>query len=254
MMNWNLNDAVGAPVKVTALDKTSLLADIAERFATEQGFSIATLNLDHVVKLRKDQDFGRAYSAHTHVTADGNPIVWLSRLSGQSNVALAPGSELIVPACEVAAKHSIPVALFGATQESLNAAAAALKELIPGLEIALCLAPPMGFDPDGPLADEAIEALRESGARLTFLAIGAPKQERFAARAQQVLPTAGFLSIGAGLDFISGEQVRAPVWVRKLSLEWVWRMFGNPRRLAMRYAACIAIMPRLTFMAWRERQ
>jgi len=224
-----------------------------DRFAKKQGFSIATINLDHTVKLRQDHEFCTAYGAHTHVTADGNPIVWLSRLAGQSDVNLVPGSELIEPLCKLAAQQKVPVALFGATEDSLDAAAKALRARIADIDVVLCLAPPMGFDPVGAAATEAIEKIRESGARLVFLALGAPKQERFATFASTALPQTGFVSIGAGLDFISGAQVRAPSWVRAMSLEWVWRMLGNPRRLAMRYAACIAIMPRLTWRAYRSR-
>jgi exopolysaccharide biosynthesis WecB/TagA/CpsF family protein len=112
----------------------------------------------------------------------------------------------------------------------------------------------MGFDPEGAEADAAIEKLRESGARLVFLALGAPKQERFAARAQTALPETGFLSIGAGLDFISGAQKRAPAWVRAIAMEWLWRMSGDPRRLAGRYAACIVALPGLTFRAMAARR
>jgi N-acetylglucosaminyldiphosphoundecaprenol N-acetyl-beta-D-mannosaminyltransferase len=95
----------------------------------------------------------------------------------------------------------------------------------------------MDFDPDGEEADKIIAKIGMSGARLVYLALGAPKQERFAARAQLVLPGVGFLSIGAGLNFISGAQVWAPEWVRAIATEWIWRLAMNPRRLAARYGA-----------------
>ena len=124
----------------------------------------------------------------------------------------------------------------------------------PGLNVVLTLAPPMGFDPDSDAAGEAIETIRQSGARLVYLALGAPKQERFAARAQAALPEAGFLSIGASLDFIVGTQVRAPAWVRRLALEWVWRLLSNPKRLAGRYVSCFAILPGLVLRALSSRR
>jgi len=253
MMNWNLAPNHSSPVVVNVNDQDSLLADLEQHFEQGRGFAIATLNLDHVVKLRKDAAFHQAYSAHTHITADGNPVVWLSHLAGQNDITLIPGSELIEPVSSLAAQHQIPVALFGATDESLQQAATALQSQIQGLNIVLCLSPPMGFDPDGATASEAIETIRASGARMVFLALGAPKQERFAQAALKALPEVGFLSIGAGLDFISGNQTRAPRWVRAVALEWLWRMIGNPRRLAMRYAGCIAILPRLALHAWRNR-
>lgn len=248
MTIWSTENAVS----VTAPDRDTLLADIAARLRRGAGFSVATLNLDHVVKLARDPDFRAAYAAQTHVTADGNPIVWLSRLAGE-RVSLVPGSELIDPVAALAAGTGTPVGLFGATEASLGAAARALELRHPGLDVALTLAPPMGFEPTGSAADDAIARIRDSGARLIFLALGAPKQERFAARAQEILPGVGFLSIGAGLDFISGVQTRAPLWVRRFAAEWLWRVAHDPRRLTGRYAACAAAMPALTFRALRAR-
>jgi len=256
-MNWADDAQTGdarADVAVNVTDRDSLLADLEHRFTQGKGFSVATLNLDHVVKLGRDADFRRAYAAHTHVTADGNPVVWLSHLAGHPEVTLVPGSELITPLADLAARVGAPVALFGATEASLTAASDALKAAHPGLKVVLTLAPPMGFAPEGAVADGAIEAIRKSGAQLVFLALGAPKQERFAARAQAQLTGTGFLSIGAGLDFISGAQKRAPALVRALAAEWLWRMAGNPRRLARRYFDCLVVLPGLTTRALVSRR
>jgi exopolysaccharide biosynthesis WecB/TagA/CpsF family protein len=251
-MRWSDGSQENVGVAVTAPHRDALLTELSVRLATGQGFSVATLNLDHVTKLRSLSDFRAAYLRHTHVTADGNPIVWLSRLAGQ-DVSLIPGSELITPVADLAAKHDVSVALFGATEASLQLAARALETQIPGLRIAATIAPSMEFDPIGEQAEQAILALRMSGAGLCFIALGAPKQEIFAAHAQDELPHMGFLSIGAGLDFISGEQVRAPRLVRALAAEWVWRLVGNPRRLVGRYSACIAIFPYLLYRSLKIR-
>lgn len=240
-------------ITVTVRDAAGLLADLDARLRSGRGFAVATLNLDHVVKLRRLPDFRAAYLRHSHVTADGNPIVWLARLAGQ-DVSLVPGSELVAPVAGIAARAHVPVALFGATEEALAAAGAALKAELPDLDIVAEIAPPMGFDPQSPDADRMIEALAASGARLCFLALGAPKQELFAARALARLPETGFLSIGAGLDFLAGRQTRAPRLVRALAAEWLWRLAGNPRRLAGRYAACLAILPALVLRAMRTRR
>lgn len=251
MMIWSDSDTGG--VTVTVPDRPALLRDLARRFAAGEGFAVATLNLDHVVKLARDPAFRAAYAAQTHVTADGNPIVWLSRLAGQG-VSLVPGSELIDPVAALAAEKRVPVGLLGSTETTLAAAAQVLQARHPGLEIALRHAPPMGFDPDGAGGTAAIEAIRASGARLVFLALGAPRQEVLAARARTALPGTGFLSIGAGLDFIAGTQTRAPAWVRRLAAEWFWRLTGDPRRLAARYGACALVMPGLTWRAFRARR
>lgn len=234
----------------------ALLSDIEDRLRQGQGFAIATLNLDHVVKMRRNPGFRAAYHAHSHVVADGNPIVWLSRLAGRDQVALVPGSELIEPVAALAARLGTPLAFLGSTETVLQAASADLRARHPGLEVAACLAPPYGFDPESAAADAMLDQVAASGARICLLALGAPKQEILAARGLARHPQLGFLSIGAGLDFIAGHQVRAPVWVRRIAMEWLWRMLSNPRRLARRYLDCALILPSLTgsALAARRRQ
>jgi len=239
-------------IRVNMPTRAALLAEVARRFAAGQGFALATINLDHLVKLRRDPVFAAAYAAQDLVVADGNPIVWLSRLARRP-VELVPGSDLILPLAQGAASAGVTVALLGSTEPALTAAARALEARVPGLRVAACIAPPMGFDPDGPGADAVLETVRASGARLVFLALGAPKQERLAARGMAALPGVGFASIGAGLDFLAGRQTRAPAWVRAIAMEWLWRMLSNPRRLARRYAECALILPGQAVAALRQR-
>lgn len=232
--------------------EAALLAEIEAQLGAGQGFAIATLNLDHVVKMRRDPAFLRAYLAHSHVVADGNPIVWMARLAGRK-VSLVPGSELITPIAALAARLGMPLAFLGSTGQVLALAAERLQAEHPGLEVAACLAPPYGFDPDSAAADAALDQVAASGARICLLALGAPKQERLAARGLARHPGMGFLSIGAGLDFIAGHQTRAPVWVRKIAMEWLWRMLSNPRRLARRYLDCALVLPSLAGQALSAR-
>lgn len=253
MIDWSAHRAPGSVLQVTAPLFSVLLADLRRHFEERRGFALATLNLDHLVKLERDPDFAKAYRAHSHVTADGNPVVWLSRLAGR-RVELIPGSDLVGPVTRLAAETGTPVALFGATETALAAAETALCRDAPGLRVVARIAPPMGFVPTGPAADAAIAQIGASGARLCLLALGAPKQEIFAAHAAARLPQTGFMSIGAGLDFLAGTQTRAPRWVRRIAAEWLWRLARNPRRLAGRYAMCFAILPGQAASAIRSRR
>ena len=251
--HFQFDIAGAAPIAVNVPDKATLMEHVATRLGERRGFALATINLDHLVKLHSSDAFRRAYGAQDLVVADGNPIVWLSRMASRP-VALAPGSELVIPIARVAAERGVPIALLGATGAVLEAAADVLRAEAPGLEIAACLAPSQNFDPEGPEADALLKALAGSGAGLTLLALGAPRQETFAARGRRAVPHMGFVSIGAGLDFLAGSQTRAPAWVRRLALEWLWRMASNPRRLAGRYLKCALLMPRLAMMALRQRR
>lgn len=238
-------------IAITHAARPDLLGEVSSRLARGEGFALATLNLDHLVKLRRDPGFRTAYAAQDMVVADGNPIVWLSRLARRP-VGLMPGSDLVLPLCEAAARAGLPVSMLGASAEALAAASAELARRIPGWREGLLIAPPMGFDPEGEAAHTALARLAELGPGLCLIALGAPKQERLAALGRRLAPQLGFASVGAGVEFLSGHQRRAPRWIRALALEWLWRALSAPRRLVPRYAACLAILPAEALRALRR--
>jgi exopolysaccharide biosynthesis WecB/TagA/CpsF family protein len=240
----------GERVRVNLAGPVEALAAVETRLAAGRGFALATLNLDHLVKLETDAGFRAAYARHDYVTADGNPVVWLSRL-GRAPVGLCPGADLVLPLARLAARRGAPMALVGSTERALARAAARLAAEAPGVELRALVAPPMGFDPDGEAAAAILARLGDDGVRLVLVALGAPKQERFAALGRRLAPSLGFVGVGAGLDFLAGEQRRAPPWMRRLALEWLWRAATSPRRLAGRYARGALALPGLAWRVWR---
>jgi len=238
--------------RITLANMDEALAAIAQDAARAESFAVFTLNLDHLVKRRQMADFRAAYRRARHVTADGWPVVWLARRQGMK-VSRTTGADMIVPLCQVAAALELPVAFVGSTQDVIFAATARLRELAPGLKIAGRWSPPFGFSPYGAAAGLLIEDIRKSGARLCFVALGAPKQELFAARAVEAGVPCGFPCIGAAVDFIAGAQRRAPRWVQSAGLEWAWRLAGNPRRLAGRYARSAIIFAKVAYEQMTDR-
>ena len=239
-------------IVITHPDAATLLADVAQHLRDGRGFSLATINLDHLVKLRANPMFRAAYAVQDMVVADGNPIVWLSRLA-RHPVSLVPGSDLVLPLVRVATKLGRPVVLFGSTPTALAGAVAALGASVPGVRIARTIAPDFGFNPVGPEAEALLRQINDIGPCLCLIALGAPKQEQLAALGRRLAPQAGFASVGAGVDFLSGHQQRAPEWSRRLALEWAWRAAQNPRRMVPRYLSCAAILPGQAWQAWRRR-
>ena len=232
----------GVSINVPSMpDAVTSVIDAARR---GEKFSVCTLNLDHVVQLERRADFRNAYRRARFVTADGFPIVILSRLLG-IHIQRTTGADLIEPLCAEAQKQHLSIFLLGSNNVTLAETAKALSRRYKGIRFAGFFSPGPDFDPYSQEADFAIESIRRSGARLCFLALGAPKQEVFAARCLDRLDGTGFLCIGAGLDFIAGTQQRAPAITQKIGLEWAWRMLKNPRRLGLRYAKCVAVVPKL---------
>ncbi|MDQ8729767.1 WecB/TagA/CpsF family glycosyltransferase [Bradyrhizobium sp. LHD-71] len=232
----------GITINVPTMDEA--ISSIVSAVQQGQTFSVCTLNLDHVVHLSSRDDFRHAYRRARFVTADGFPIVVLGRLA-KVPIRRTTGADLVEPICEEASRRGLSIFLLGSDDATLAESSNRLCERFPGLQIAGTYSPPRGFDPYAPEADEAIERVRASKARICFLALGSPKQEIFATRCLDRIPGTGLLCIGASLDFIAGTQVRAPRFAQQFGLEWLWRAMLNPKRLTPRYARCVAALPRL---------
>jgi exopolysaccharide biosynthesis WecB/TagA/CpsF family protein len=246
----------GAPshqVEVNVANEAALFTHVRNCLESRQGFGLATLNLDHLTKLPKVPAFVKAYRAQEYVVADGRPIVWLSRLAGQP-VDLLPGSEMIAPLSAICAEMDLPVAFVGSTECALSGATKALTDQVPGLNVIYTKAPPFGFEPGSDLAAQILKEVADSGAAICFIALGAPKQEIFAARGRKLAPDVGFASIGAGLDFFAGTQIRAPMIMRLVAMEWLWRVWQDPKRMVPRYTRCFLILPKLIREALRARR
>jgi N-acetylglucosaminyldiphosphoundecaprenol N-acetyl-beta-D-mannosaminyltransferase len=232
----------GVTINVPSI--TNAVTSIVSAAQRGENFSVCTLNLDHVVKLQQRPDFRAAYHRAKFVTADGFPIVMLSRLLG-TRIERTTGADLVEPLCREAGKKGLPIFLLGSDDHTLATTAQRLAKRFKGLTVAGYYAPGSNFDPGSREADIAIGNIRASGARLCFIALGAPRQELFAARCLDELDGTGMLCIGAALDFIAGTQERAPSVAQKYGLEWAWRMLREPRRLGPRYARCAAVVPGL---------
>lgn len=211
-----------------------LIARILDDVRRGQSSTVFTINLDHFSRLRHDAEFAAAYRRARHVSADGVPVVLLARAEGVA-IDRVTGADLVAPLAAAAADAQIPVYFFGTSEEILANAITNLRRKIPGLVVAGMESPPMGFDPKGEAARDAARRIAASGARICFVALGAPKQELFADVAVDTVDGVVFLGVGAALDFIAGHRLRAPRIFQMLGLEWAWRAAQEPRRLVPRY-------------------
>lgn len=246
-----------APARLATIDgwglniasRADALRTLVARSKAGDGYILACMNLDHLVKLRTTPEFRSVYrNPRTLVMADGAPVAMLARRQG-ARVERSPGPDLMVPLCAAAATEGLPVFMFGTRRDVLETGAKRLRDACPGLDIRGIEAPPFGYDPQSAEADAAADRIAASGARIVLLGLGSPKQELFAERALARHPHLGFICIGAALDFITGEQRRAPAAMRGAGLEWAWRLATSPRRLGMRYVKCAALLADIVVVA-----
>lgn len=235
-----LAEVDGWPIHLPNLP--AAIAKIISKAREGKGFTVFTMNLDHMVKLRTHRAFREAYARATMVTADGTPVAWLARFQNK-RIERTTGADMFIPLATAAADAGLPVYIFGSSMPVLSKASKALSAASNGrIKFAGLVSPSQNFDPTGPEADETIASIKQSGAGLCFVLLSSPKPEIFAARAVDQGCTAGFVCVGAAADFVAGTQVRAPLFLQRYGLEWAWRLGNNPRRLAKRYADCARVL------------
>jgi N-acetylglucosaminyldiphosphoundecaprenol N-acetyl-beta-D-mannosaminyltransferase len=168
------------------------------------------------------------------VTPDGRPLVWALRSLGVRGASQVRGTDLTTHVVERAARENVPIGLYGGTPELLEAFVRMLRKRYPGVRVVCQIAPP--FRPLTPEEDEAVtREIVASGARILFVGIGCPKQERWMEAHKGRIP-AVMLGVGAAFDFHTGRVRQAPHWMQVAGLEWMFRLLMEPRRLWRRYA------------------
>ncbi|MEI6666729.1 MAG: WecB/TagA/CpsF family glycosyltransferase [Acidobacteriota bacterium] len=221
---------------VDRVTKDEAIGRVDDLIAAGGGGYVVTPNIDHVVLVGQDARLRAAYRRASLSLADGQPLLWMARALGSPLPEKISGSDILAPLMASAAAKQRRVFFFGATPEVSAEAARRLVARYPALRV-------VGRDssywsPD--LADGAadaaiIRAIRESGADLVVVALGTPKQEIWMERFQRELAPAVSIGLGASLDFVAGTVSRAPAWMSRAGLEWVFRLWQEPRRLAYRY-------------------
>jgi N-acetylglucosaminyldiphosphoundecaprenol N-acetyl-beta-D-mannosaminyltransferase len=219
--------------------------------AGEQGY-VVTPNVDHAVEFDENPDFRAAYQSAALVLADGMPIIWAGKLFGKPLKAKISGSDLIYWLSEYAAQKGYSIFLLGAREGVADQAAKKLVEKYPGLKIAGTHSPPLGFEKSEETNRKVINLVRDSGADICFVALGAPKQDLWSWRYHKEAGAKLFLGVGASFDFVAGTIQRAPVWMQRTGLEWTWRIMQEPRRMAHRYLIRDAKFLLLLFREWRS--
>ena len=212
---------------------------------------VVTPNVDHVVLLRHHVGLKAAYQNAYLILADGTPGVWAARLLRRPLPEKVPGSDL-VPAIFDAVPAFQPrrVFLLGAGPGVAERAAERIRERWPAVGIAGCYSPPMGFEKDAVENENILNRIAEASPDILVVGLGAPKQELWVHQNRQRIKAAAVLCVGATIDFLAGEKPRAPVWMRRSGLEWLHRVWMEPRRLAVRYAKGAWVFPQLVVRDW----
>lgn len=203
---------------------------VRDASAGRQGY-VCAANVHMTMEAHDDPAFARIVAAARYVLPDGMPLVWAQRVLGFKHARRVRGPDLTLSVALEAARLGLPVGIFGSTCETAAGFQTALEQHAPGLNVVANLSPPFGPAINAP---EFIGKLRDSGARIVFVGLGCPKQERWMAQHTDALK-AVLLGVGAAFDFHAGTVPEAPRWLGNLGLEWAFRLASDPRRLWRRY-------------------
>ncbi len=194
---------------------------------------VCICNVHSIVTGGRDADFHRVLNDSDLATPDGMPLVWWLRRAGFRNQARIEGPELMLRLCELAAREGISVFLYGGSESSLHLLQERMLVRFPELRIVGAISPP--FRTLTPEEDAQIsENINRSGAGLVFVGLGCPKQEAWMWRRRGQVH-AVMIGVGAAFDFHAGRLQRAPCWMQRSGLEWLFRLISEPRRLWRRY-------------------
>lgn len=236
-------DILGTPIH--DIDFEGALIRIAAWQREGGSRQIATVNPEFIMLARRDPAFAAALRGTDLNVPDGVGVVWAARRLGRPLRERVGGADLMNRMCAQAANEGWPVFLLGAGEGVAERAGAILAQRHPGLRIA-------GVWAGSPRPEdeaEQVARIRAARPRLLFVAYGAPAQDLWLARNLAACAEGRALTgmgVGAAFDYLTGAQRRAPVWVQRIGLEWLYRLIQQPwrlrRQLALpRYAALVML-------------
>lgn len=224
----------------------SAAAAIAQRPASAAFAYVVTPNADHLARLARDPALLRIYRHAWLCLLDSRVVAGLACACGLAVPPVAAGSDLTALLLDRHIHKGETIAIIGSRPAWLPVLIARY-----GLAPPFHYDPPMGFDSDPVKFAGTVAFVLAHPARLVFLAVGSPRQERLAAAIAATGQATGLgLCIGASLAFLTGAETRAPSWMQRHGLEWAFRLASDPKRLARRY---LVDSPRVLPMLLRQR-
>lgn len=210
---------------------------------------VVTANLDYLGQMAEDVELARIVERADLVVADGVPLLWMARWQGTPLPSRVNGTDLVQALLERAGPARWRVCLVGG-EPGVAAAAGGVAEQRYGAHIVGAWGPSRAEMDDPATSAGVATAIRSASPDLLLLGLGAGRQDHWIAGHRSQLGDVVVIGVGSALDFIAGRHRRAPRWMQRAGLEWLWRLASEPRRLWRRY---LIDGPGVLFGFFRER-
>lgn len=220
-------------VNIAAINMEWLVEYLEENIADIKGDYICVSNVHTTVTSYEDVSYCAVQNGGLMAIPDGGPLSTVGRKRGYKNMARTTGPSLMGEIFSISAKNGYRHYFYGSKEETLELLEKKLKKKYPGIQIVGMYSPPFR-----PLTEEedkaAIDRINEAKPDFVWIGLGAPKQEKWMAAHQGKIDGL-MLGVGAGFDYFAENIKRAPMWMQKSNLEWVYRLMQDPKRLFKRY-------------------
>lgn len=220
-------------VDIAAIDMEWLVNYLNRNVKDLSGDYICVSNVHTTVTAYEDQEYCRVQNGGIMAIPDGGPLSSVGQKRGFKNMKRTTGPSLMGEIFRISAAEGYRHYFYGSTDETLEKIYSVLTESYSGIQIAGMYSPPfrrMTEDED----KEIVDRINETKPDFVWVGLGAPKQEKWMA-AHQGRVEGLMIGVGAGFDYYAGNIERAPEWMQKSNLEWVYRLLQDPRRLIGRY-------------------
>ncbi len=229
-------------VPIDPVTTAEVLAFARGRIERREPAHIATVNVEFIMRARRDHEFLRTLRSVDITTADSVGVVWALRRQGVKIPYRVGGSDLVWSLSLQAAEFGHSIFILGGAPGVAEAAATRLARIFPGLQIAGTHA----GSPSPHEAESIVDLIRRSRADILFVAFGAPQQDVWIARHLLRTTVSFAMGVGGSIDYIAGTASRAPIWVRRHNLDWLWRLGTQPWRWRR-----MLVLPRFAWLVWR---
>ena len=220
-------------VNIASINMEWLLQYIEKNLSEIQGDYICVSNVHTTVTSYEDSEYREIQNGGLMAIPDGGPLSSVGRKRGYADMERTTGPSLMGEIFKISAAKGYRHYFYGSTEETLDLLQDKLVNTYPGIQIAGMYSPP--FRPMTEEEDnEIIEKINETKPDFVWVGLGAPKQEKWMA-AHQGKVNGLMLGVGAGFDYYAGNIERAPEWMQKHNLEWLYRLMQDPKRLFKRY-------------------
>ena len=220
-------------VDIAAIDMDWLVDYLNRNVKDLSGDYICVSNVHTTVTAYEDQEYRKVQNGGIMAIPDGGPLSSVGQKRGFKNMKRTTGPSLMGEIFKISAAEGYRHYFYGSTDETLEKLYSVLTESYPGIQIAGMYSPPfrpMTADED----KEIVDRINETKPDFVWVGLGAPKQEKWMA-AHQGRVKGLMVGVGAGFDYYAGNIERAPEWMQKRNLEWVYRLIQDPKRLFGRY-------------------